>query len=283
MRFTGETTKLAANIERLVENFNTSARTILGIDVNDEDITSEMITSDMAEACALFLEALATDPSPSAVSLSTEIYSLAYIAIAKQGNITEAKLASISTAISIETGREITLSMPDIITFNNSFKPYINSNNAEAICRGLQTGMTGYSLRLSITMQQAVRSGMTSYWAIWDALSSYQNFPWADAAKMIPQDFAKYLEAVALVGSNEYYGFNEDLGSAKHTFFPSLSWLACKLLMKCDPPGYEALSRYRGISKPPKRQEGLQEMIDDYNPSLEDAGDQTGAEWRNLS
>lgn len=64
----------------------------------------------MAEACASFLESLAVEPTASALALSTEIYCLAYVSIAKQGNITENKLTSICNAITEETGRAVTLS-----------------------------------------------------------------------------------------------------------------------------------------------------------------------------
>lgn len=86
---------IAANIEGLSDNFNRSARTIFGIPAGEELITSGLVTAIMAEACSRFLESLASEPTPSALSLSTEIYCLTYISIAKQGNITEAKLNSI--------------------------------------------------------------------------------------------------------------------------------------------------------------------------------------------
>lgn len=252
------------NVNGLVTNFNTSARVILGLPAGNGDITQDLVTAMMAEALALFLEVLAKAPSNSALALSTEIYCLAYIGISKQGNITNAKLTAICNAVSEETGRAINLTTEVVRTFSNSFKPFINANNAAAICEGLNHRMSTFSLRLCITMQQAVKSGMTSYW---EAISSYAGFPWVEAATHIPQDFSKYLEAVNLVGNNQYYGFNSDLGVAKHTNYLSLSWLACKVLIKCDPPSYSALAIYRGIPTHPKREEQLQALIDEYDPA----------------
>lgn len=211
------------NVNGLVTNFNTSARVILGLPAGNGDIPQDLITVAMAEALALFLEVLAKAPSNSALALSTEIYCLAYIGISKQGNITDAKLTAVCNAVSEETGRAINLITDDVRTFSNSFKPFINAHNAVAICEGLNQRMSTFSLRLCITMQQAVKSGMTSYWAVWEAISSYAGFPWVEAATHIPQDFSKYLEAVNLVGNNQYYGFNSDLGVAKHTNYLSLS------------------------------------------------------------
>jgi hypothetical protein len=117
------------------------ARTILGLAASTDDITPNLITEDMAEASARFLDALAQQPSPSAIALSTEIYCLAYIAIAKQGNITDAKLVAICNAVSEETGRTVSLTSEDIKSFSNSFKPYITADNAQAICEGLKGKM----------------------------------------------------------------------------------------------------------------------------------------------
>lgn len=217
---------IAANIDGLSDNFNRSARTILGIPDSEEPITSGLVTAHMAEACARFLEALASEPTPSALSLSTEIYCLTYISIAKQGNITDAKLTSICNAVSEETGRAINLTLEEIKAFSTSFRPYINADNAEAICAGLQLGLANFSLRLCLTMQQAVRIGMTSYWMVWEALNLCTDFNWEAIAALIPQDFRKYSDAVAHVGNNQYFGFNNDLGIAKHTNYMSLSWVA---------------------------------------------------------
>lgn len=91
---------ITANIDGLSDNFNRSARTILGLAEGDEPITSGMVNANMAEACSRFIESLASEPTASALSLSTEIYCLTYVSIAKQGNITEAKLTSICNAVS---------------------------------------------------------------------------------------------------------------------------------------------------------------------------------------
>lgn len=203
----------------------------------------------MAEACARFLEALATEPTASALSLSTEIYCLTYISIAKQGNITDAKLTSICNAVSEETGRAITITLEE--SFSTSFKPFINSQNAPQICEGLRQGFENFSLRLSLTMQQAVRSGLTSYWMVWEAINLCTDFDWESIAALIPQDVRRYADAVAEVGNNQYYGFNSDLRIAKHTNYMSLSWVACKVLIKSDPPSYSALARYRGLPANP--------------------------------
>lgn len=98
------------HIDALNENFNRATRVILGLPEGDDPIELQRITANMAEACASFLESLAVEPTASALALSTEIYCLAYVSIAKQGNTTENKLTSICNAITEETGRAVTLS-----------------------------------------------------------------------------------------------------------------------------------------------------------------------------
>lgn len=217
------------------------------------------------------MEALADQPTASSLALSTEIYCLAYISIAKQGNITENKLTAICNATTEETGRTVLLTVEEIKSFSTPFKPFINSENARAICEGLRMVMQNLSLRLWITMPQATHSGMTSYWMIWEALTPCTTFHWQEVYELIPQDFRKYSDAVIDVGNNQYYGFNSDLGVAKHTNYMSLSWVASRVLMKSDPPTSSALSRYRGLPAAPKRHEELQALVDAYAPDVLDA------------
>lgn len=154
---------------------------ILGLAEGDEPIELRQITADMAEACVCFLEALAEEPTASALALSTEIYSLAYISIAKQGNITENKLTSICNVITEETGRVVNLSTGEVKSFSSSFKPFINAENAQAICEGLQAGLE--KLFPETLHNDATRSGMTSYWMVWEALTLCTDFDWVSVAE----------------------------------------------------------------------------------------------------
>lgn len=140
----------------------------------------------------------------------------------------------------------------EVKSFSTSFKPFINADNAQLICDGLRLGLENFSLRLCITMQQATRSVMTAYWMVWEALTLCKDFDWRTIAELLPQDFRKYSDAVTVVGNNQYFGFNSDLGIAKHTNYMSLSWVASRVLMKSDPPVYSALARYRGLPANPR-------------------------------
>lgn len=155
---------------------------VLGLPEGDGAIEAQAVYVTMAEACASFLESLAAEPTASDLALSTEIYCLAYISVAKQGNITENKLTSIFNAVAEETGHAITLTLEEIKAFSTSFRPFINAQNAQDICEGLRLGLENFSLRLCLTMQQATRSGMTLYWMVWEALTLCTDFNWEGIA-----------------------------------------------------------------------------------------------------
>lgn len=70
--------------------------------------------------------------------------------------------------------------------------------------------------------------------------------------------------AVTVVGNNQYFGFNSDLGIAKHTNYMSLSWVACRVLMKSDPPVYSALARYRGLPANPRKSDEINAILEAY-------------------
>lgn len=57
-----------------------------------------------------------------------------------------------------------------------------------------------------------------------------------------------------------------------------VTWVACKVLIKSDPPSYSALARYRGLPKNPKKSEEIQTIIDEYVPGVPDAEQRLGRE-----
>lgn len=73
-----------ANIDSLTDSFNWTTRLVLGLPEGDGAVVTGDVDANMAEACARFLESLAKEPTASALALSTEIYCLTYISIAKQ-------------------------------------------------------------------------------------------------------------------------------------------------------------------------------------------------------
>lgn len=112
---------------------------------------------------------------------------------------------------------------------------------------------------------------MTAYWMVWEALTLCTDLNWRAIAEILPQEFRKYADAVLIVGNNQYYGFNTDLGLAKHTNYMSLSWVASRVLMKSDPATYSALARYRGLPAQPKGSDDINLILERYVPGVPDA------------
>ncbi|KAG8319681.1 hypothetical protein J6590_086474 [Homalodisca vitripennis] len=186
----------------------------------------------LAEALAVFLNYLCTFSSARGRSVWCNMYTLIYVSCAKRGNITQAKLTAICNAVSAETNLTCDITAEDVKACRGVMGTIITGDNAQAIMEGLADNMTAYSLGLTLTVQQTIKAGMTSYWAIEEALRVFGTFDWATASGYIPDDFVHYGEAQALVPDNQYYGFIRDLGNARHTRYKSLAWLCIKLLVR---------------------------------------------------
>jgi len=193
----------------------------------------------------------------------TKLYALIYIALAKKGTVTNTKLTAVERAIADETGLPVELEAGVVRKLGAALVGIIDHNVARQIFSVMAQQMAGRSLRLSIIMMQAVKSGMTAYWAVAEANNRYQNFDWAEASRYIPSDFTNYLTAANAVGGDQYWGFKADIGTAKHTNYKSLTWLCMKLLIKCDGAEFASLTNYGSLGQP-RAMEHLQNMVNNY-------------------
>lgn len=231
-------------------------------------ITDANYTEPFAEVVALLLDHLASKSTAKGRAMGCNLYTLMYLSLSKRGNVTNAKLASVNAAVAQETNLNCDLEADEIRVCGSVCVRYVSGDNAEAIMTGMATNMNAYSLRLRLLMDQTSRAGMTSYWAIREALRLFATFEWNEVSRFIPDDFVHYQAAVALVGNNEYYGFNTDLGEAKHTRYKSLAWVCIKLLIKFRGAEYGSLQNYRGTVAHPDREQDLQRLIDAYQPNV---------------
>lgn len=249
------------------ETVDAGVRSLADLDEGTE-ITDDHYTEELAQAIAAWLHLLAKNPTNQGKSVSTNIYVITYLGIAKRGTISEGKLAKINDAISNETNMVLTVTESEVEAAGAAMSPFITGNNAEQIMEALAAEMDGLSLTLQITMLQTSKSGMTSYWCIRNACMLCPNFGWGEASRYIPEDFNKFQLAFDRVGGNQYYGFNKDLGDAKHTNYISLAWIAMKLLMKADPVVYGKLKDYKGFTTKPRHEADLNRLIDAWVPGV---------------
>lgn len=249
------------------ETVDQGVRALIGLE-EDEEITDVLYNTDLAQAVAAWLHLLAKNPTNQGKSVSTNIYVITYLGIAKRGTISEGKLTKINEAIAAETNMVLTVTESEVEASGAAMSPFINGNNAEQIMTALANEMEGLSLRLQITMLQTAKSGMTSYWCIRNACMLCPNFAWGEASRFIPEDFNRFQTAFEHVADNQYFGFNKDLGEAKHTNYISLAWVAMKLLMKADPVTYGKLRDYKGFTTKPRHEAELTRLIDAWVPGV---------------
>lgn len=152
------------------------------------------------------------------------------------------------TEITTATGKTVRPSQDECEAFFTAMSPLVNAENARSIMTGLSACIEAYSLRLRLTIDQAIKGGMTCYWSVQEAFVQFPTFPWA---RYIEADFRRYSAAVALVGDDEYYGFHSTLGDAASTKYKSLSWLAMHLLVTHCGSEYGSLTRYASYNRTP--------------------------------
>ncbi|KAF6214235.1 hypothetical protein GE061_008974 [Apolygus lucorum] len=227
--------------------------------------------ADIAQAFCTVLSYLHTNfKTARACSLSANVFSLTYIALAKRGTISENKLNKIRAEIQTETRKTLTFTAQEVEIMHREMSPIVTGANARAIMDGLAGDMDGYSLRLRLTVQQAAKGGMTSYWSIHSALTNFPTFNWAEAHRYLARDFQNFEVACNLVRGNEYYGFNADLGDAAAPRYKSLGWLAMHLLVRFNAAEYGSLAQYATYNRRPDHAEQLQTLIDNFHPELQE-------------
>lgn len=207
-------------------------------------------------------------------SLNTNVYALAYVALGKRGTVTREKLDKIADDIQNECRKTINLDPNEVQVFAREMSPIVTEHNAQAIMDGLAGTMANFSLRLRLTVEQAAKGGMTSYWSIHAALETFPDFPWAEARRYISRDFERFHTACEIVGNNEYYGFRSNLGEAAAPKYKSFSWLAMHLLVAHRGAEYGSLTKYATYNRAPDSQAQLQQLIDQYRPQIQPANEE---------
>ncbi|KAF6198434.1 hypothetical protein GE061_008182 [Apolygus lucorum] len=188
----------------------------------------------------------------------------------KRGTVSENKLNRIRTDIQTECNKTILITVQEVEVFYRELGNIIDHTNAQVILTGLSRNMANFSLRLRLTVDQAIKGGMTSYWSIHAAFEAFPNFPWATARRYLELDFTRFQTACALVGNNIYYGFNSNSGEAAAPRYKSLSWLCMHLLVRHLGAEYGTLTQYATYNRAPDHQAQLQALIDAYVPVIPD-------------
>lgn len=170
-----------------------------------------------------------------------------FTSLSKQGSLTAKAAQKIITGVKNDfAGQNIFLPERTVRVFYVTFSSHVNEENAEAMFNHYSDIAPAESVRLLTLITQAADSGMTVYQLIHRALNEQPDFPyWEAAAGRFPGDFANFIEGIAAVNNNRYYGFKRNLGLVAANRFRSLGYLSQQILVKIG--GDDPLDKYGGL------------------------------------
>nr|QSR83618.1 nucleoprotein [Liman tick virus] len=220
-----------------------------------------------AEAAKKLLQGLIDHESPTLRRGGQFLYTVAFVAMSKRGEITNRKLQSICQQLQEQFNSQIELEQSLVRYVYQQVGQLIPEEVLPQMFETWARDMQDLSMRLRVTLEQAAESGLTQYHTIRKAMLEFPNFDWAAVAGLLPQDFQNFNAAVTAVGADRYYGFKKDLGVAAATKFASLAWLARGLFVKKGGPEGVAVQQFRGWIGAPLHERKLQALIDAYDQS----------------
>lgn len=138
-----------------------------------------------------------------------------------------------------------------------------NAKNSYAEYKGYTNG-TGRSPPGAVSHPTLV-----SYMLLRSSLIS----PGGKVARPFPMEVTNFGAAIAVVGTNTYYGFSNDLDLVQSTKFKNLAFIAIQLLQKHRGQEYVSLKNYRGTGKKPSKADLVMDMLDAYAPDNEESDD----------
>lgn len=93
------------------------------------------------------------------------------------------------------------------------------------------------ALRLQLTLEQALGSGMTAFIVVGRAMIKYPDFPWGRLNILTSGELANCLIALTTVNGNPYNGFNRTMEPVRSTLYSSIAYVAKELLGNTNPKG----------------------------------------------
>lgn len=136
-----------------------------------------------------------------------ELYATMFLAVAKRGNISEGFLAKVITGISDDLQYNARLDAEVITLLYKFYGIYVNAANAETILTAWIDDLPASALRLRLTLEQSLGSGMTAFIVIGRAILKYPDFPWPKLNMLTGGELTNFSLAMAAVNGNPYYGF----------------------------------------------------------------------------
>nr|WPV62265.1 MAG: putative nucleocapsid [Wufeng shrew chuvirus 6] len=201
-------------------------------------------------------------------TVGTLIYVLIFVSFSKRGSITPDKIDKIKMALKIEIGVDVPMRSETITQVYSVFGSYINRNNAAELFNAWGRDVTGLSLRMQITLQQSLGSGLTGITAIRQAFITFPDFCWGEIVQLIPADATNAEAAFIAINNNPYYAFSSDMGPAASAKYKNLTYVAKELLIKYGGDDYRGLTQFQGFTRNPLGKNKLDALIANYDPTL---------------
>nr|WPV62258.1 MAG: putative nucleocapsid [Wufeng shrew chuvirus 2] len=168
------------------------------------------------------------------------------LSFCKQGNVTNGVMTKVTNAIRDELGHQIIIDPTVVRSVWNICGPYFDHVKARFFFELWEVSIGSACLRLRLLCNQAGWTGLTNFQNIGRARDLFPTFNWAKLAGMIPTDFTNFTRAVATINGDKYFGYKPDLGEARATLYPNLSYAAYQLLMVVG--GDRSLRDFRGTN-----------------------------------
>lgn len=181
-------------------------------------------------------------------NFGTELLLQTVLAIVKTGECTIEFLNKISEGCAL-FGYIIKPDKDLIKSIYLTFGEYLDSRDVGAMIAYWKTLIPNKCLRIKLTVEQASWHNLTCYSTIKNALSNHKHFFWANlfGLHVYYGQLNKFKVAYNIIGNNEYYGFNNDLGEVSSTRYKDLAGACILLLIKAD--NDKGLRKYKGMSK----------------------------------
>lgn len=193
----------------------------------------------------------------------------AIVAFGKRGTVSPQYVNKITEACTVELGYSHGIDADLIALFWSSYGRALNADTAQLVAERWSRYIPANALRLSIVLQQAANSGLTSIITIGRALKAYPTFPWAKMRRLYPTEFANATTAFREINNNPYYGYNQSSTPASSTKFKNLAYWCKEIIIRID--GDNALARYKGWTRTPTHSNAVTHWIDEYANQLAQA------------
>lgn len=216
------------------------------------------------EQAKAVLSLLLTVKAPPLEQAGMYLYTTAFVAFAKRGEVTSRKLLSIQKQIADNFGLQVELETATVRYVYEAVGRHIPEGHIGVMFRVWAEDVKDLSMRLRVTLEQAAFTGLTQYMTIRKAILEFSTFPWAKVASLLPQEMANFQQALDTVKNDEFYGFRRDLGPAAATKFQSLAWVSKELIRRRGGTEADHIEGFKGWLGTPRSHAALRKLLTDY-------------------